>query len=274
MEIKNGVDITQSNVVVVSAATSTVDSKVVVTSTAVSTVSIATSTVDSKVVVTSTAVSTVSIATSTVSTAVSTVGSTLAVTSTAVSTVSIAISTVSTATSTVSIALSTVSIAISTVSTATSTVQAKTDLILPGTKFATKTSGSHLTSGAIFNWTGTIGIVSIIGRVTTALEAATPQTIKLTCTPDALSATDLCATKDANAFGVGSLLTITGTLADDMIGTTVVGCAVSQASMITCTCVTSGVISTVFGTSGSKDGVIVWELLWIPLTPGATCVAA
>ena len=153
-------------------------------------------------------------------------------------------------------------------------IEAKTDLILPGTKFATKTSTSHLTSGSIFSWTGSIGIVSIIGRVTTALEAATPQTIKLTCTPDALSATDLCATKDANAFGVGSLLTITGTLADAMIGTTLVGCAVSQASMITCTCVTSGVISTVFGTSGSKDGVIVWEILWIPLTPTSTLVAA
>jgi len=153
-------------------------------------------------------------------------------------------------------------------------VKAQTDLILPGTKFATKTSTSHLTSGSIFSWTGSIGIVSIIGRVTTALEAATPQTIKLTCTPDALSATDLCATKDANAFGVGSLLTITGTLADAMIGTTLVGCAVSQASMITCTCVTSGVISTVFGTSGSKDGVIVWEILWIPLTPTSTLAAA
>lgn len=153
-------------------------------------------------------------------------------------------------------------------------IQAKTDLILPGTKFATKTSTSHLTSGSIFSWTGSIGIVSIIGRVTTALEAATPQTIKLTCTPDALAATDLCATKDANAFGVGSLLTITGTLADAMIGTTAVGCAVSQASMITCTCVTNGKISTVFGTSGSKDGVIVWEILWIPLTPTSTLVAA
>jgi hypothetical protein len=153
-------------------------------------------------------------------------------------------------------------------------VKAKTDLILPGTKFATKTSTSHLTSGDLFSFEGTIGIVSIIGRVTTALEAATAQTIKLTCTPDALSATDLCATKDANAFAVGSLLTITGTLADAMIGTTAVGCAVAQASMITATCVTNGKISVVYGTSGSKDGAIVWEILWIPQTPGATLVAA
>ena len=26
--------------------------------------------------------------------------------------------------------------------------------------------------------------------------------------------------------------------------------------------------------AGSKDGVIVWEILWIPLTPAATLVAA
>ena len=243
-----------------SVATSTVDSKVTTTSTAVSTVSIATSTVDSKVVVNSTSISTISIATSTVSTAVSTI--------------SIAVSTDSSKVSVVSTAVSTVSVAISTVSTATSTVQAKTDLILPGTKFATKTSTSHLTTGSLFTFTETIGILSLIGRVTTALEAATPQTIKLTCTPDALAATDLCATKDANAFGVGSLLTITGTLTDAMIGTTLVGCAVSQASMITCTCVTSGAIGVTYGTSGSKDGVIVWEILWIPLTPTSTLVAA
>lgn len=155
-------------------------------------------------------------------------------------------------------------------------VEAKTDLILPGTKFATKTSTSHLTSGDLFTFTGSIGIVSILGRVTTALEAATAQNCKLTITPDALSACDICANKDigTTALAAGSLITITGTFADALVATTGVGCAVSQASMITATCVTDGHISVVFGTSGSLDGVIVWELFWTPLTPGATCVAA
>jgi len=156
----------------------------------------------------------------------------------------------------------------------TVSVLAKTNLILPGTKFATKTSTSHLTSGNLFSYTGTVGILSITGRITVAFEAATPQTVKLTCTPDALAAVDLCATKDCNAFGVGTLLVITGTLADAMVATTVIGAGLGQASMIVATCVAGGKIGVVFGTSGSKDGEIVWETFWTPLTPGATLVAA
>lgn len=160
-----------------------------------------------------------------------------------------------------------------TFSSTTDSLEAIADTILPGTKFATKTSTSHLTSGDLFTFTGTIGIVSVIGRITTQIEAVS-ETVKLTCTPDALTATDICATKDINGMAVGTLLSITGTFADALVATTGVGCAVSQASMITATCVTDGHISTVFNPTGSKDGVIVWELLWIPLTPGATCVAA
>jgi hypothetical protein len=151
-------------------------------------------------------------------------------------------------------------------------IKAKTDLILPGTKFATKTSTSHLTSADLFTFTGSIGIVSILGRVETAVEDAA-NNCNLYVTPDALAETHICAVKDINGLHAGTLLTITGTLADAMIGTTEVGCAVSQASMITCTCVTDGHIGVTYGTA-DKDGVIVWELLWIPLTPGATCVAA
>jgi len=155
-------------------------------------------------------------------------------------------------------------------------VKAQTDLILPGSKFATKTSTSHLTSGDLFIYTGTVGIVSITGRVTTALEAATAQDCNLYVLPDALAETHICAVKDigTTALGVGSLITITGTFADALVATTVVGCAVSQASMITCTSIDHGHIGVTFGTSGSKDGVIVWEILWIPLTPTSTLAAA
>ena len=156
----------------------------------------------------------------------------------------------------------------------TASILAKTNLILPGTKFATKTSTSHLTSGDLFSYTGTVGILSITGRITVAFEAATPQTVKLTCTPDALGTVNLCATKDCNAFGVGTLLAITGTLADAMVATTVIGAGLGQASMVVATCVAGGKISVVFGTSASKDGEIVWEIFWTPLTPGATLVAA
>lgn len=153
-------------------------------------------------------------------------------------------------------------------------IKAKTDLILPGTKFATKTSTADLTSGDLFTYTGTVGIISIIGRITTVIENAAV-TVKLTITPDALAAKDICAASaDIKTFTVGTMLSITGTFADAMVVTTSVGCAPSQASMITATCVTSGKISTVFGPSADNSGVIVWEILWIPQTPGATLVAA
>jgi hypothetical protein len=157
--------------------------------------------------------------------------------------------------------------------TAEIAIQAKTDLILPGTKFATKTSTADLTSGDIFSYTGTVGIISIIGRITTDIEDSAV-TVKLTITPDALSAKDICAVKDIQDFVAGTLLSITGTFADALVATDGEGCAPSQASMITATCVTSGKISTVFNPSADNSGVIVWEILWIPQTPGATLVAA
>jgi hypothetical protein len=140
----------------------------------------------------------------------------------------------------------------------------------------TKTSTSHLTSGTLFNYKGTVEIISITGRVTTALEAATAQNCNLYAVPDALAETHLCAVLDigTTALGVGSLITISGTLSDAMIATTVVGVAEAQAKSIVLTCVTSGVIGVTFGTSGSKDGAIVWEVLWIPISTGASLVAA
>lgn len=140
-------------------------------------------------------------------------------------------------------------------------------------RLATKTSTSNLTSGAIFNFTGTVGIVSITGRVTTAIEDQAC-TAKLTVTPDALAAYDICAALSIRNFAIGTLLSITGTAADAMVGTTAVGSiAPGQSGLITATCVTSGVISTVFSVADSS-GVIVWEVLWIPLSSGATLVAA
>ena len=138
---------------------------------------------------------------------------------------------------------------------------------------ATKSSSSPLTSGDIFTYTGTVGIVSITGRVTTAIQN-TGTTLKLQHTPDALSAQDLCATiAEIKQFLVGTLLSITGTAADAMLGTTGVGGIVpGQAGMPVLTCVTAGKISTVF--SATPTGVIVWEVLWIPLSTNASLVAA
>ncbi len=134
------------------------------------------------------------------------------------------------------------------------------------------TGHTHLTSGALFNWTGTIEIVSISGRITTETEAAA-NTCKLSVVSDALTAVDICATKDLVHLHPGTLLHIDGTLANAMIATDVVGVAVSQATKITATCITSGTITVTYGTA-AKDGGITWELSWLPLSQGATVVAA
>jgi hypothetical protein len=135
-----------------------------------------------------------------------------------------------------------------------------------------KKNTSHLTSGTLFNWTGTIEIVSIIGRITTDTEAAS-NTCKLSVTPDAQTPVDICTTKDLNHLHAGTMLYITGTLGDAMIGTDVVAVAISQATKIRATCITSGTITVTYGTA-AKDGAITWEIDWRPLSQGATLQAA
>ncbi len=149
-------------------------------------------------------------------------------------------------------------------------VQVKTDVILPGVKNVTKTSTSALTTGTLFNWAGSIQILSIIGRVTTVIETAAT-TCKLGIQADALTIQDMCATLDLNAFAVGTMLGITGTYADAMTGTTAVP---TRAPMtpINATCITSGIIKVTYG--AASTGVIVWELLWVPLNAAGTVTAA
>ncbi len=137
---------------------------------------------------------------------------------------------------------------------------------------ATKTSTSPLTTGTLFTYAGTVGVLSITGRVSTIIQSQAT-TVKLSITPDALAAYDICATKDINAFAAGTLLSITGTAADAMIGTTAVGSiAPGQASMIVATCVTAGTITVTYGAASA--GAIVWEVLWVPLNAAGSVAAA
>lgn len=156
---------------------------------------------------------------------------------------------------------------------AVATVDANVDIVLAtAPRLAAKASSSPLTSGALFNFTGSIEILSIIGRVTTAIENQTTN-VKLTVTPDALSAYDICANKDIDNFPVGTLLSITGTAANALVSATGVGSiAPLQASRVGATCVTGGVIGVVFG--ANSTGAIAWEIVWRPLSAGATLVAA
>ena len=127
-------------------------------------------------------------------------------------------------------------------------------------------------STTLFNYTGIVKIISIIGIVTTIMENKA-QTMKLSVVADLLAAYDLCATKDIDTFAVGSLISITGTAANAAVSTTAVGAiAPSQANAVIASCVTSGIIKVVAG--AANTGAITWYVQYEPLSTGATITAA
>lgn len=120
---------------------------------------------------------------------------------------------------------------------------------------------------AYFTVTGKVKIYNIIGEVTTAVQAQA-NAIKLIATPTVGAAVDLCATVESNAAALGSLFTITGTLANAMIKT-VSGAVPSQASPVI---VTAGTID--LSTAATNTGATKWTVVWEPLEPGAAVFAA
>jgi len=129
-------------------------------------------------------------------------------------------------------------------------------------KLLAKSSSSPLTSGNLAALTGSVQILSIIGRVTTAIQAQ-GTTVNLSLVSDSLASFDICTTLDINGFAVGSLLTIDGTPADAMIGTTGVAVAIAQAKPIDFTCITGGHLTVTYG--AASTGAIAWEIRWLPL---------
>lgn len=123
------------------------------------------------------------------------------------------------------------------------------------------------TKTAYFTVTGKVKVLEIIGEVTTAVQAQA-NAIKLVSTPTVGAAVDLCATVDSNAAAVGTLLTITGTLANAMIAT-VSGAVPYQASPVV---VTAGTID--LNTAATNTGATKWIIRWEPIDPGAAVFAA
>ena len=127
-------------------------------------------------------------------------------------------------------------------------------------------------STTIFNYTGLIRIKSIVGVITTIMENKA-QNMKLSIVPDSLGAYDICANKDIDTFGVGTLLSMTGTAANAMVATTVIGAiAPGQANGVIASCITSGIIKVVAG--AANTGAITWYINWEPLSANATLTAA
>jgi hypothetical protein len=126
-------------------------------------------------------------------------------------------------------------------------------------------------STTLFNYTGSIRIKSIIGRVTTIMETKTQNT-KLSVVSDALTAVDICANVDLTAASVGTLLSITGTAANAMVASANGAIAPGQANSVIATCTTSGIIKMVAG--AANTGAITWYINWEPLSSDATVTAA
>jgi hypothetical protein len=135
-------------------------------------------------------------------------------------------------------------------------------------KALTTTANGNTT---IFNYTGTILIHAIVGRVTTIMETKLQNT-KLAIVSDSLTAVDICANVDLTAAAVGTMLTITGTAANAMVASANGALAPGQVSPVAITCTTTGIIRQVAG--AANTGAITWSVLWEPVSPGATLVAA
>lgn len=123
------------------------------------------------------------------------------------------------------------------------------------------------TATPYFTVTGKVKIYNIIGEVTTVVQSQA-NAIKLISNPTVGADVDLCATVESNAAAVGSLFTITGTLANAMIKT--VSAAVpSQATPVI---VTAGTID--LSAAATNTGATKWTVVWEPIDPGAAVLVA
>jgi hypothetical protein len=137
-------------------------------------------------------------------------------------------------------------------------------------RLAVKTP-SNVATGNLFTITGTVRIIDIVGRVTTAIQNQAC-TLRLGVVADALSEVFLCAASGSVAsFAVGSMFSITGTAATGMSGTTSVGVILAQASPWVVTTTTSGSIH--LTTSATNTGVIQWMVSWTPISQDGNIVA-
>jgi len=138
-----------------------------------------------------------------------------------------------------------------------------------GSHYTTNRASATLpatTATPYFSVTGKVKILNIIGEVTTVVQAQA-NAIKLIANPTVGADVDLCATVESNAAAVGSLFTITGTLANAMIKT--VSAAVpTQASPVI---VTAGTID--LSTAATNTGATKWTVIWEPIDQGAAVFA-
>lgn len=124
------------------------------------------------------------------------------------------------------------------------------------------------TQSALFTITGgKILITELVGEVTTVIETQANDT-KLVSDPTTGADVDLCAALDITADAVGTIYTITGTLADAMVATTS-GAVQAQPNWVVCA---AGDID--LNCAASNTGQVKWTLHYIPLDSGVSVSAA
>jgi hypothetical protein len=132
---------------------------------------------------------------------------------------------------------------------------------------------------SLFTVTGLVLVTSIVGVVTTAITVA--NTVKLQANPTTGTSSDLCAATDIGTTDTpaGNLLTVPGA----PTGSMVTGIGAVQAWPISKVSsdflgapvgvyVNTGVIEQV--TATGADGVVDWYLRYLPISLGASVVAA
>ena len=122
------------------------------------------------------------------------------------------------------------------------------------------------TQTAYFTVTGRVLVTQIVGEVTTIIETQDNDT-KLIANPTVGADVDLCTALNITADAVGTIYTITGTLADAMVATTS-GAVTAQASAVL---VAAGTID--LDCAASNTGATKWTLHYIPLDSGSTVTA-
>jgi len=123
------------------------------------------------------------------------------------------------------------------------------------------------TAEALFTVTGRVKLIGILGTVTTVIQTQANNT-KLIANPTVGADVDLCAVNDISADAVGTVYSITGTLANAMVATTS-GAGVFQAAPLT---IEAGTID--LSCAASNTGSVKWTAIYEALEPGAKLVAA
>jgi hypothetical protein len=130
-------------------------------------------------------------------------------------------------------------------------------------------------STSAFTVTGLVKVTGLVGLVTTVIGGAV--NLNLTHTPSGGAAADLCAATVCDNDAAGTLYGITGVATDLMSAQTVTGVEVPRTQAVG-SFTQGGLVlpagSLKFKGSAAQTGAVAWYLTYVPITPGASVVAA